>query len=187
MKIFQFLNFFSFFFFFSEGNQKIIQSPLKFLKKERKKVEISEIPERRKEIKKINEEILEKKKELQGIEERGKEIKENREGIHKKEKKLQEIARNFFPIYSNELLKFFSLSFMMFWSIFIFILSRDIKDTLIVTNCGAEAIAFLKVYGVVPSATLFLLMYSKLATILSPSVRSSSISLFHSDHFFLFF
>ena len=34
---------------------------------------------------------------------------------------------------------------MMFWIVFVFTMTRDTKDTLIVTNCGAEAIAFLKV------------------------------------------
>lgn len=72
------------------------------------------------------------------------------------------------PIYPAELPKFLSLSFMMFWIIYIFTISRDTKDTLIVTNCGAEAIAFLKVYGVVPAAAAFMLLYSHLASIFSP-------------------
>jgi ATP:ADP antiporter, AAA family len=50
---------------------------------------------------------------------------------------------------------------------------RDTKDTLIVTNCGAEAIAFLKVYGVVPAATLFMLWYNWLSN------HVSSRALFH--------
>ena len=52
------------------------------------------------------------------------------------------------PIYPKELLKFFSLSMMMFWIVFVFTMTRDTKDALIVTNCGAEAIAFLKVFGI---------------------------------------
>jgi hypothetical protein len=75
-----------------------------------------------------------------------------------------------FPIYPQELPKFFGLSSMMFWAIFVFTLARDTKDALIVTSCGAESIAFLKVYGVIPAATLFMILYSKLASILSPSV-----------------
>lgn len=66
------------------------------------------------------------------------------------------------PVYPNELLKFCMLSLLLFWIIFIFTMTRDIKDSLIVTNCGAEAIAFLKVYGVIPAATLFMLLYNKL-------------------------
>lgn len=48
------------------------------------------------------------------------------------------------PILPGELPKFISLSFMMFWIVFVFTMTRDTKDALIVTNCGAEAIAFLK-------------------------------------------
>lgn len=40
-----------------------------------------------------------------------------------------------FPIYPKELKKFFSLSFMMFWIVFVFTMTRDTKDALIVTNC----------------------------------------------------
>lgn len=72
------------------------------------------------------------------------------------------------PVYPREIPKFLSLSMMMFWIVFVFTLTRDTKDTLIVTNCGAEAIAFLKVYGVVPAAAGFMIMYSKLANVLSP-------------------
>ena len=36
-----------------------------------------------------------------------------------------------------------------------------------VSNCGAEAIPFLKLYGVMPSAALFILAYSKAANVLS--------------------
>ncbi len=51
----------------------------------------------------------------------------------------------------------------MFWIVFIFTIARDLKDTLVVTNCGAESIAFLKVYAVIPAATLFMLGYSQFA------------------------
>lgn len=73
-----------------------------------------------------------------------------------------------FPIFPDELVKFFSLSMMMFWIIFVFTMTRDTKDTLIVTNCGAEAIAFLKVYGVLPAAASFMILYAKLANVLAP-------------------
>lgn len=79
----------------------------------------------------------------------------------------QPFYMKFFPVYPQELLKFFSLSFMMFWIIFIFTMTRDTKDALIVTNCGAESIAFLKVYGVIPAATAFMILYASLAKRLS--------------------
>jgi len=72
------------------------------------------------------------------------------------------------PVLPSELPKFFALSFMMFWIIYIFTIARDTKDALIVTNCGAEAIAFLKVYGVVPAATAFMFGYAYLANHFSP-------------------
>ena len=49
------------------------------------------------------------------------------------------------PIHLKEMAKFLSLSMMMFWIVFIFTMTRDTKDALIVTTCGSEAIAFLKV------------------------------------------
>ena len=78
--------------------------------------------------------------------------------------------RKFFDVAPKEIPKFLSLSFMMFWIVFIFTMTRDTKDTLIVTNCGAEAIAFLKVYGVLPAAALFMMAYAKMASHLQPKV-----------------
>ena len=49
----------------------------------------------------------------------------------------------------------------------IFTMTRDTKDALVVSNCGAEAIPFLKLYGVMPAATMFLVVYSKLSNVLS--------------------
>jgi len=59
------------------------------------------------------------------------------------------------------------MSTMMFLFIYIFTTVRDTKDTLVVSNCGAEAIPFLKLYGVTPCAVLFLVVYSKLSGVLS--------------------
>lgn len=87
------------------------------------------------------------------------------------------------PIYPNEAKKFFSLSFMMFSIIFVFTMTRDTKDALVVTNCGAESIAFLKVYGTIPAATGFMVLYSYLSS------KLSTINLFYAilAPFFAFF
>jgi AAA family ATP:ADP antiporter len=74
--------------------------------------------------------------------------------------KFQTVLYSLFPIQRNELKKFFSLSFLMFFVVFIFAITRETKDTLIVTNCGAESITFLKVYGVIPFITLFMIFYN---------------------------
>lgn len=70
------------------------------------------------------------------------------------------------PITPTELPHFISMSVMMFLFIYVFTTVRDTKDTLVVSNCGAESIPFLKLYGVMPSATAFIVLYSKLSNVL---------------------
>jgi ATP/ADP translocase len=53
-----------------------------------------------------------------------------------------------FPITKSEFPHFAAMSIMMFLFIYVFTTVRDTKDTLVVSNCGAEAIPFLKLYGV---------------------------------------
>lgn len=50
-----------------------------------------------------------------------------------------------FPIYGTEVKKFVLMGAIKFFVIMALTLTRDTKDTLVVTQCGAEAIAFLKV------------------------------------------
>jgi len=79
---------------------------------------------------------------------------------------LSKIRKTIFPIYGEEVTKFFLLGFIKFFIIMALTLTRDLKDTLVVTQCGAEAIAFLKIYGVLPAATAFIALYSKMASVL---------------------
>ena len=71
------------------------------------------------------------------------------------------------PIQADEWVQFLATSFLMFFFIIMFTMTRDTKDALVVSNCGAEAIPFLKLYGVMPAATIFLVGYSKLSKVLS--------------------
>jgi len=71
------------------------------------------------------------------------------------------------PIHGHELKKLLPMFFMFFFISFNYTVLRDTKDSLIVPNAGAEAITFLKVYGVVPAALIFMFIYSKLANVLS--------------------
>lgn len=73
------------------------------------------------------------------------------------------------PIHSYELKKLLPMWLMMLCISFNYTILRDTKDTLIVTasGSGAEAIPFLKVWCVVPSAIIFMLIFSKLSNILS--------------------
>lgn len=80
---------------------------------------------------------------------------------------LSKVRRTIFPIYGNqEVTKFLLLGSIKFFVIFALTLTRDTKDTLVVTQCGAEAIAFLKIYGVLPAATAFIALYSNLSNMM---------------------
>lgn len=72
-----------------------------------------------------------------------------------------------FPIRKYETRQFIAMSIMMFLFIYLYTTVRDTKDTLVVSQCGAEAIPFLKMYGVMPAAFLFIIGYSKLSSMLS--------------------
>lgn len=73
------------------------------------------------------------------------------------------------PIHTFELKKLIPMVLLFFLILFNYTILRDTKDTLIVTaaGSGAEAIPFLKVYGVLPFAVAFMLIYAKLSNKLS--------------------
>lgn len=87
----------------------------------------------------------------------------------------------FWPIHTWELKKFIPMALMFFFINFNYTILRDTKDALVVTapGSGAEAIPFLKLWGVLPFAILIMLLYSKLSNILSkPKLFYSMISIF---------
>lgn len=73
------------------------------------------------------------------------------------------------PIHNYELKKILPMFLMFFFISFNYTILRDTKDTLIVTapGSGAEAIPFLKVWGVLPMAVIFMIIYAKLSNKLS--------------------
>lgn len=74
----------------------------------------------------------------------------------------------FWPVHAFELKKIIPMLLMFFFISFNYTILRDTKDTLLVTSsAGAEAIPFVKVWGVVPAAIIFTLIYAKLSNILS--------------------
>jgi AAA family ATP:ADP antiporter len=81
--------------------------------------------------------------------------------------KMSKFRKQVFPVESGERKKFFMMSAMMFFIIYVYTVVRDTKDTLVVSHCGAEAITFLKVYGVLPASAIFMILYSKLSNVLS--------------------
>ena len=70
------------------------------------------------------------------------------------------------PILRSERSQFLAMSTMMFLFIYVFTTVRDTKDSLVVSHCGAESIPFLKLYGVMPCAVLFIVVYSRLSNVL---------------------
>ncbi|MFN7709891.1 MAG: Npt1/Npt2 family nucleotide transporter [Holosporales bacterium] len=71
------------------------------------------------------------------------------------------------PIYNHELKKFLPMGFIMFCILFNYTILRDVKDVLVMTapNSGAGVLSFLKGWGVMPSAILFVLLYTKLSNV----------------------
>lgn len=85
------------------------------------------------------------------------------------------------PVHNFELKKLLPMFFLFFFISFNYTVLRDTKDTLIVTasGSGAEAIPFLKVWGVLPFAILFMVLYAKLSNKLSkPALFYSTITPF---------
>lgn len=70
------------------------------------------------------------------------------------------------PIETHELKKFLPMTFMMFAILFNYSAVRSIKDSLVVSNIGPEAISFMKLYMVLPAAILGMLLYSKLTNLM---------------------
>ncbi|MGC0371798.1 MAG: hypothetical protein DGJ47_000499 [Rickettsiaceae bacterium] len=64
--------------------------------------------------------------------------------------------------------KFIPMALMMMFILFNYATVRSIKDGLVVTNIGPEAIGFLKMYFVLPSAMILMIVYAKLCNIMSP-------------------
>ncbi len=97
--------------------------------------------------------------------------------------KLREVL---WPIKKKELGKFFPMALMLFFVLFNYNALRSFKDSLIVPNIGAEAIGFIKLYFVVPSAIVFTIIYAKLTSILSFQQIFYYISCFFLAFFLLF-
>lgn len=97
------------------------------------------------------------------------------------EKSFGKIRSLVWPIHAYELKKIVPLLLMFFCVIFNYTILRDIKDALVVTapGSGAEIIPFLKVYGVIPMAVLFMIGYAKMSNILSkPKLFYTTIGFF---------
>ena len=84
-------------------------------------------------------------------------------------KEFGKLRSMFWPVHAFELKKILPMFLMFFLISFNYTILRDTKDTLIVTGSGsgAEAIPFLKFWGVMPMAIIFMIVYAKLSNKLS--------------------
>jgi AAA family ATP:ADP antiporter len=90
------------------------------------------------------------------------------DGVSPVQQEFKGLRSIIWPIHDFELKKFLPMGLMMLCILFIYTLVRDLKDTLMVscaTGGGAETLGFLKLYGVTPSAILFMIVFIKLANI----------------------
>eukprot|EP00520_Triparma_pacifica_P001144 CAMPEP_0118653020 /NCGR_PEP_ID=MMETSP0785-20121206/11619_1 /TAXON_ID=91992 /ORGANISM="Bolidomonas pacifica, Strain CCMP 1866" /LENGTH=561 /DNA_ID=CAMNT_0006545557 /DNA_START=38 /DNA_END=1723 /DNA_ORIENTATION=+ len=77
---------------------------------------------------------------------------------------------------ANERKKLIPLGLIFFCNLFNYTILRDTKDVIMVSNCGAEVIPFLKTYVNLPGAILFTVLYSKMTDKMSqPNVYRSIV------------
>lgn len=90
-----------------------------------------------------------------------------KEAKKKEEPEFTGLRSILWPIHSFELKKFLPMALMMMCILFNYSMLRGMKDSLVVTTMGAETIPTLKLWFVLPSAVLFMLIYSKLSNVFS--------------------
>jgi AAA family ATP:ADP antiporter len=99
---------------------------------------------------------------------------------------FHELRMFFWPIDWRENKKFIPMALMMACILFNYATVRSIKDGLVMTNIGTEAVSFLKLYVVLPSAVLFMVIYSKLCNIMSQQKVFYTVTSFFIAYFTLF-
>ena len=99
---------------------------------------------------------------------------------------LAELRKIFWPIERHEVKKFLPMALMMACILFNYATVRSIKDALVVTSIGAEALYFLKTYAVMPSAIIMVIIYAKLCNMMSQRNVFYTITSFFIAYFAFF-
>ncbi len=82
------------------------------------------------------------------------------------------------PIQKGEWPKFLTTALMLLFVLYVYSILRSSKDAIVVSLMSAELISTLKLYGTLPIAVLFMLLYTKLVDVFS------KIQLFHIINWF---
>ena len=82
--------------------------------------------------------------------------------------------------------KIIPTSIMFVLTIYIYSVLRGTKDTLVIPVLGAEVISAIKLFGVLPSSIIFIIIYSKLANVLSRENLYYSIGAFFLSYFAIY-
>lgn len=96
------------------------------------------------------------------------------------------VRKFFFPVKTTEISLLFKLGLLLFCVLFNFSALRALKDSLVIPLIGAEAIGFLKLWLVLPTALMFTLAYFKLSNHFNLHILFSIFAGFFVI-FFLFF
>lgn len=84
-----------------------------------------------------------------------------------KEPQFSKLRAALWPIQGKEMKKFLPMSLMMFFILFVYSVVRCTKDTLVVGASQAEALSFVKLFGVLPASVIFFLFFAKISSKLS--------------------
>jgi AAA family ATP:ADP antiporter len=106
---------------------------------------------------------------------------------------FSKLRASLWPIHGYEMKKFLPMGLIMFFVLFNYTILRDIKDVLIVTapGAGSPVLGFLKGWLVMPSAILFVVLYTKLSNVFSQEkifyyIVTAFITFFAAFAFFLY-
>ena len=92
----------------------------------------------------------------------------------------------FIPVKKEEFFKFLTTAFMMVLILFVYSIQRGCKDSLVISNLGAELISTTKLFGVLPCAIIAMLIYAKLVDVFPNTVVFHILNAFFAGFFLLF-
>jgi AAA family ATP:ADP antiporter len=108
--------------------------------------------------------------------------------VEHSEQEFRGLRNILWPIHNHEMKKFIPMGLMMMFILFNYTLMRDSKDVLVVNapRSGAEVLSFLKLFGVLPCAMVFMVVYAKLANLMNSEKIFYTIVIFFMSFFALF-